>query len=737
MTRDAPRYRRSDQPTERRVEDLLSRMTLAEKAGQVVGTWAGDRGETLDIPAVREAIRAYGFGSVAAFGWAGAAVSGPHEIVETVNTLQETALEETRLGIPLLCNVDAVHGHAYVEGATVFPNGLGAAATWDPDLIERSATATAREVRATGAHQNYAPTCDVAREPRWGRVQETHGESPRLAADFAAAKVRGLQGNGIDDAESVLATAKHFPAYSDPERGQDGAPVEVSEYTLRNTFLPPFEAAIEAGVESVMPAYSATNGEPAHASRYWLRDRLRGELGFDGHVVADWSGIKQLHESHGVTTGWRESVRRTREAGLDVGSVDHTVHVEKLVALVEDGQLDEAILDDSVRRVLRVKFELGLFEDPYVDIEKAVSTLGCDEHRQLARETARQSMTLLENDGILPLSGDETVFVGGPNADDLVHQVGGWSHHEETGLAGDTVREAIEARAAGEVLYEQGATLTEERDLDAAVQKAEDAAVAVLALGEGWYIHEFGPQEMLGTDTGEWPTRSELRLPPAQRRLAKEIHATGTPVVGVLLTGRPLIVDWLAEHVDAVLLAYFPGTEGGQAVAETLFGDCDPGGRLPISIARSHGDLPQLYDHARHPLTLGADEHPASYDPLYPFGHGLSYTTFDRRGLELAETTVGPDGTVSVAVTVENVGSRPGEDVIQVYGHQETPSRVRPDQELVGYDRVALDPGEEKTIKIEIPTEHFGFHKPGEGHAVEQDTYTVTVTDMETAFTVE
>ncbi|CCQ33380.1 beta-glucosidase protein [Halorhabdus tiamatea SARL4B] len=737
MAQDDPPYRRTDQPTERRVEDLLSRMTLEEKAGQVVGTWAGERGETHDIPAVRNGIVEHGFGSVAAFGWAGAAVSEPREVVEAVNDLQGTAIEETRLGIPLLVNVDAVHGHAYVEDATVFPNGLGAAATWDPALIERSAAATAREVRATGAHQNYAPTCDVAREPRWGRVQETHGESPRLAADFAGAKVRGLQGEEIDDPESVLATAKHFPAYSDPERGQDGAPVEVSECVLRNTFLPPFEAAIDAGVESVMPAYSATNGEPAHSSRYLLTERLRDELGFDGHVVADWSGVKQLHQSHGVTTGWRESVRRTREAGLDVGSVDHTVHVEKLVELVEDGQLDEAILDDSVRRVLRVKFELGLFEDPYVDVEETVSTLGCDEHRELARKTARQSMTLLENDGILPLSGDETVFVGGPNADDLVHQVGGWSHHEADGLAGVTVREAIEARAAGEVLYEQGATLTEERDVDDAVEKASQADVAVLGLGEGWYIHEFGPQDMLGTDTGEWPTRSELRLPPAQRRLAEEIHETGTPVVGVLLTGRPLIVDWLADHADALLLAYFPGTEGGQAVAETLFGDCDPGGRLPISIARSHGDLPQLHDHARHPLTLGADEHPDSYDPLYPFGHGLNYTTFERRDLELDETTVRPDGTVSVAMTVENVGSRPGEDVIQVYGGQKTPSRVRPERELVGYDRVALDPGEARTIEVEIPVEHFGFYKPGEGHVVESDTYAVTVADMEAAFTVE
>ncbi|MFB6152020.1 MAG: glycoside hydrolase family 3 N-terminal domain-containing protein, partial [Haloarculaceae archaeon] len=637
---------------------------------------------------------------------------------------------------PLLFNVDAVHGHAYVEGATVFPMGPGAGATWDPDLVERTAAATAREVRATGAGRNYSPTCDVARDPRWGRVQECFGESPRLVADLAAAKVRGYQGANPGKPDPVVATAKHFPAYSGPERGQDGAPVEVSPYVLHNTYLPPFTAAVDAGVASVMPAYSATNGDPAHGSRRYLRDLLRREMGFDGHVVADWSGVEYLHDAYGVTEGWRESVYRAREAGLDVASVDGAVHVEHLVDLVAGDQLDEGLLDASVRRVLRAKFDLGLFEDSYVDADEAVSTLGREAHRDLAREAARASMTLLENDGLLPLSGDETVFVGGPNADSLVRQVGGWSHYEEDGLIGDTVREAIGERA-DEVSYERGASLTETAGLDAAVEKAADADVAVLGLGEGWYLHEFGPQDIAGAETGEWPTRSELRLPAAQRRLAREIRAIGTPVVGVLLTGRPLVVDWLAEHAAALLMAYFPGTEGGQAVAETLYGEVDPGGRLPLSVPSSHGDIPQLHDHLAHPRTLAASEHPPSYDPLYEFGHGLSYAAFEYRDLRVSDATVGPAGTVTAAVTVANVGDRSGREVVQVYGRQETPSRVRPERELVGYERVALDPGDETTAEVELPVERFGFTTPEGEHVVESDEYRVLVEGMEAGFEVE
>ena len=336
--REHPLYRDSSVSTEKRVEDLLDRMTLEEKVGQLVGTWAGQLEEFKSVDDVADEVRDHNVGAVASFGWGGAVDKRLDAIVENVNRLQEVALSETRLGIPLLFNVDAVHGHAYVAEGTAFPNGLGVGATWDVEATERVAGITATEVRRSGAHQNYSPTCDVARDPRWGRTFETFGESPYLCGKLAAAKVRGYQGDGLEDSSSVVATAKHFPAYSEPARGEDAAPVEISEYLLRNVFLPSFVDALDSDVESVMPCYNAIDGEPAHGSRRYLTDLLRGTLGFDGTVVSDWGGVKKLDEDHRITDDHRDSVRQTREAGLDIASVDAVEHADHLVSLVEEGE---------------------------------------------------------------------------------------------------------------------------------------------------------------------------------------------------------------------------------------------------------------------------------------------------------------------------------------------------------------------------------------------------------------
>ncbi|WP_241154861.1 glycoside hydrolase family 3 N-terminal domain-containing protein [Halorubrum sp. CSM-61] len=746
---EPPTYRQGGASTDERIDDLLDRMTPAEKAGQVTGTWAGTLRETHDLDDVKAAIDERHLGFAAPFGWGGALATTPEDAVAAVEELQTYAREETRLGIPLLFSVDAVHGHAYISGATVFPNGLGAAATWDPEGIEAAAAVTAREVRATGAHQNYGPTVDVGRDPRWGRVFETFGESPHLVGELAAAKVRGYQGEDLGDSaapsdpDRVVATAKHFPAYGEPERGEDASPVDVSEYKLRNTFVRPFERALDAGVASVMPSYNSINGEPSHGSAAHLDGLLREELGFEGHVVSDWNGIRHLHEDHRTAADHADGVRQAREAGVDVASVGHAPHAERVVELVEDGDLDEATLDRAVRRVLRVKFDLGLFDqDPEdtADEAAAVETLGASAHRDRALETARDSMTLLENDGLLPLSGDEDVFVGGPNADDLVDQLGGWSVARDDGVPGETIREAIEDATAGDVAYAPGTTLDEPVDVDEAVRGAREADVAVLALGEGWYIHEFGPEALAGSETGDWPTRGDLRLPEAQRELVRRVHETGTPVVGVLVAGRPLIVDWMAEHVPALLMAYFPGTEGGVAVAETLFGGNGPSGRLPISVPRDEGDLPQYHDALAHPTPIGADEHPDSYDPLYPFGHGLSYTDFETTDLR-ATVEKGAEGkgaadpaerTVRVAVEVSNVGDRAGTETVQVYASQRHASRVRPVRSLVGFDRVTLDPGERERVEVPVPAERLGFHKPREGRVVESGAYRLDVAEEST-----
>lgn len=728
-------YRDESLPITQRVEDLLDRMTLEEKVGQLVGTWAGDLDATKDLEDVEAEVVAHGVGAVASFGWAGAHDSRLDDILETVNRLQEVARSETRLGIPLLFNVDAVHGHAYVSEGTAFPNGLGMAATRNESLAESTASTTADEVRATGAHQNYSPTCDVARDPRWGRTFETFGESPYLCGTLAAAKVRGYQGDGVDES-SVIATAKHFPAYGEPVRGEDASPAEVSEYALRNVFVPPFVEALRAGAESVMPAYNATNGEPAHGSEPILTGYLRDELGFDGTIVSDWNGVRMLHNDHRVTADHRGSVRRTREAGLDIASVDAVEHAERYRSLVADGDLPESLVDESVRRVLTQKFKLGLFEDPFVDPEAADATVGSDEHRQRSLDAARQSMTLLSNDGRLPLDADDDVLVAGPNADDPINQLGGWSVPDAEGTDVVTIRDAIESMSTGTVTYERGANTAEREDIDAAAAAAEDADVAVVALGENWYLHEFGPNAISGTETDEFPNRAEIELPEAQRDLVEAIAQTGTPVVGVLVTGRPLAVNRLADHAAGLLMAYYPGTMGGRAVAETLYGENDPSGRLPISIPRSAGHLPTRFNYHPHPTPIGSDEHLDSYDPLFPFGHGESYATFEYGEIDVDNPTISPEESTTVTLPVTNTSDRPGTAVADLYVRPTASSRVRPVRELRGSDRASLAAGESGILEITLSAASLGLANRDGSRSVEPGRYTVELADREATVTV-
>ena len=732
-----PLYKDDTVTLTKRVDDLLERMTLEEKAGQLVGTWAGQLSEFKSVDDVADEVREHGVGAVASFGWGGAVDMRLDDIVENVNRLQEVALSETRLGIPLLFNVDAVHGHAYVAEGTAFPNGLGVGATWDADRAEQAAAVTATEVRRSGAHQNYSPTCDVARDPRWGRAFETFGESPYLCGKLAAGKVRGYQGDGIEERDSVIATAKHFPAYSEPARGEDAAPVEVSEYVLRNVFLPSFFEALDEDVESVMPCYNAIDGEPAHGSRRYLTDLLRGTLGFDGTIVSDWSGVQMLHDDHKITEDHRGSVRQTRDAGLDIASVDAVDHAEHLVSLVEEGELAESTVDESVRRVLEQKFRLGLFEDAFVDLTEARDVVGADPHREASLDAARESMTLLKNDDLLPLDGDEDVLVAGPNADEPVHQLGGWSVPDAEGTDIVTVRDGIGAVTDGEVVYERGATMNDELDVDAAVEAAAEVDVAVVAVGEPWYLHEFGPSVDTGTEPDEFPNRHSLALPDAQRDLVEAIHETGTPVVGVLVTGRPLIVDWMAENVPALLMAYYPGTMGGRAVAETLFGENEPGGRLPISIPRSEGHLPTRFNHFPHPTPIGQDEHPSSYDPLFEFGHGLSYAEFEYGEATLDASTIGPHETTTLQVPVENVSDRAGTEVVQVYVTDHASATVTPVRELRGFERVSLEAGEATTVGVELDAASFGRVDDDGVRQTDAGGYTVRVGEQTVEMRVE
>jgi len=734
MTGEDPLYQDASAATETRVEDLLDRMTVDEKVGQLVGGWAGHFTQFLDLDDAADLITEEGIGAASPFGWSGSIAHAVDDVVDAANTLQETAVEETRLGIPILTPVDAVHGHAYVSEATVFPNNLGVAATWDPALAEAAADVTATEMRATGATQNYAPTIDIARDPRWGRTFETLGESPYLTKEFVRRQVEGYEG-GDKTEDAVHATGKHFPAYGQPERGEDTSVVSLSEYEIRRMILPPAEEAIEAGVSSVMPSYNSINGEPVHGSEYYVEEMLRDQLDFEGHVVSDWGGIDHLWDWHKTAEDVTDAHKQTRDAGLDIASVGGPRHLEALHELVDAGEITEDRLDESVRRVLRAKFELGLFEDPYVDAEDATEVVGSEDHRNLARESARKSMTLLKNDDLLPLDRDADVFVTGPNADDLVRQRGGWTAYEGD-IGGTTVREGIAAASEGTVTYEPGTETDEEIDIDAAVEAARDADVAVVALGEYWYIHEF-VSETEDTGNGNFPTRLDLRLSDAQRELVQAIHETGTPTVGLIVSGRAHIVDWMADNVPAILMAYFPGTEGGHAVADVLYGDADPGGRLPISIPKDEGQLPTYFNYFAHPRPIGQETHPPSYDPLYGFGHGLSYTDFEYTDVSLVEETIAPGETATVEVTVENVGDRAGDEVVQLYMEDLVSSKVTPERELRGFERVSLDAGEATTVALDLTPDDLAIIEPdGEKH-VEPGTFELTVGDETLELDVE
>ncbi|MFP9060660.1 glycoside hydrolase family 3 N-terminal domain-containing protein [Natrialbaceae archaeon A-chndr2] len=702
------------------IETLLERMTVREKAAQLAGTYVGELDEQRTPEEARKLVSEYGLGFATPFGYGAAAYTDPVESARFANELQRIAIEETRLGIPIAIPVDAVHGHAYVAGGTVFPHNLGMAATRDRQLVERVGTVTAREVAATGAAITYGPTCDVARDPRWGRTFETFGASPRLCGELAAAKA-----HGVHDADpDVGVVAKHFPAYGEPEQGEDTAPVDRSMSSIYRDFLPPFEAAIDAGVDGIMPCYNSINSVPSHGSEFVLRKVLREELGFEGYVASDWNGIGMLHENHGTAESMEDAVGQSLVAGVDVHSLGEEKHVEYLEALVEDGTVDESLLDDAVRRVLSLKADLELFEKPYVDVSETRTVVGADDHQKLSLEASRSSITLVQNDGVLPFEHDiGEVLVTGPNGDRLDHQVGGWSCKNTEDLSGITVREGVESVVAADtkVTFEPGAGISEPGDVDAAVDAAADADAAIVVVGENWYLHEFGPEDVAGPPES-FPNRTQLGLPAPQRDLVEAVAATDTPTAVVVISGRPTPLPRIAETVPAIAYAYYPGAQGGLAVAETLFGLVNPSGALPISVPRSTGHLPTRHNHLSHPYPIGRKEHGETYDPLWPFGHGLSYTEFEYCNLSATPERLAADETVSVEVTLANRGTRAGAKPIDIFASRPYSSVVTPVRELVGFDRVHVDPDEERTVRLQLSADRFAVVGPDGDSRVEPGT---------------
>ncbi len=747
-----PDYQNPTLPTARRVEDLLGRMALEEKVAQMLCLWNAKRPITdaqgrFDPARAPEWFRV-GIGRIER----PSDGHGARAQAEFTNAIQKWVKENTRLGIPVIFHDEALHGLMGAE-ATSFPQAIALASTWDPDLVERAFAAVAREVRARGAQQVLAPVVDVARDPRWGRFEETFGEDPYLVARMGLAAVRGFQGGGRTiPADRVIATLKHMTGHGQPESGTNVGPAPFGERTLREFFFPPFEVAVRQGhARSLMPSYNEVDGIPSHANRWMLRDVLRGEWGFDGTIVSDWQAVSQFVSRHRVARDAADASRQALAATVDVELPDvETYHT--LVAQVKQGAVPEAAVNDAVRRLLRDKFELGLFENPFVDPDRADQVSGAEANRPLALEAARQAIVLLQNrGGLLPLSADKArrVAVIGPHAAEVM--LGGYAgvpRHSVSILEG--IRRRLGAGAT--VTHAEGVRLTEDsvftngpqplvggtrsrarasadrvvpadpaanrRRIAEAVALARDSDVAVVVVGDNEQTaREAYAENHLGD-------RAELRLVGQQEELVRAVLDTGKPTVLVLINGRPPAIPELAERAPAILEGWYLGQEGGTAVAEVLFGDVNPSGKLPASLPRGVGQLPLFYNHK--PTALRGYLF-ASNKPLFSFGHGLSYTTFAYSAPTVAPARIPPDGRATVSVEVTNTGGRAGDEIVQLYIRAEVSRATRPVMELKGFRRITLASGERKTVTFELGPEQLSYYGPEMKRVVEPGRFQVMV----------
>ena len=705
-----PAWARHDPEMDAFIDELMAKMTLQEKVGQL--TLLTSNWESTG-PTMRDSYKQ----DIAA-GRVGAIFNA--YTAEYTRDLQEMAVEGTRLGIPLLFGYDVIHGHR-----TIFPISLGEAASWDLEAIEKSARVSAAEASAEGIHWTFSPMVDIARDPRWGRISEGAGEDTFLGSQIAKARVRGYQGDDLGAVDTVLATAKHFAAYGAAQAGRDYHTVDISERTLRDVYLPPFKAAVDAGVATFMTSFNEYDGVPASGSKFLLTDVLRGEWGFDGFVVTDYTSINEM-VPHGYSRDLAHAGEQAINAGVDM-DMQGAVFMENLAQSVEEGRVEMERIDQAVRRILEMKYRLGLFEDPYrySSVERQEATLYKPEFLAAARDVARKSMVLLKNEGdVLPLaaSADRIALIG-PLGDSKTDMIGSWSAAGDRKTRPVTLLEGLKARA-GEgvsVEYAKGASYAFDAEgttdgFAEALALAEKSDVIVAAMGERWDM------------TGEAASRTSLDLPGNQTALLKQLVATGKPVVLVVLSGRPNTIAWADENVDAILHAWYPGTQGGHAVADVLFGDYNPSGSLPVTFPRTVGQVPIHYDmkNTGRPIELGAPgaKYVSRYlntpnDPLYRFGYGLSYTTFGYSPVTLSSATIGPDGAITASATVTNTGDRAGEEVVQLYVRDLVGSVTRPVQELKGFEKIMLAPGESRTVSFTIEPEDLAFTRADMTHGWE------------------
>jgi len=743
---DKSAYLNPELPVEQRVRDLLSQMTLEEKVAQMLCVWQ-EKAKTLvdekgdfDLEKAKEHFgHGHGLGQVGRPSDAGAGRNA-REMAELTNAIQKFFMENSRLGIPVIFHEECLHGHAAID-ATSFSQPIGLGATFDPDLVRRLFEMTAEEARARGTHQALTPVVDVARDPRWGRVEETYGEDPYLVSRMGIAAVQGFQGDGkFTDKKHVIATLKHFAAHGQPESGNNCAPANISLRILREVFLYPFRKAIqEGGVISVMASYNEIDGVPSHANKWLLRDVLRDEWGFKGFVVSDYFAVRELNERPGffgqfLAKDGKAAAALAAKAGVNIELPDVDCYIH-LTELVEEGTLRESLLDELVAPMLEWKFKLGLFDDPYVNPDIAEKTVGNDTNRRLALQAARETITLLKNDNAvapLDVSKIKTLAVIGPNADREL--LGGYSSrpkHCSTVLQGirDRIGDSVQ------VLYHEGCKITiggswqadevipsnpedDRKSIAEAVKVAQKADCIVLAIGgneqtsrEAWERNHLGD-------------RSNLDMVGLQNELVDAIVATGKPVIALLFNGRPLSICNLTEKVPAIFECWYLGQETGRAVAEVLFGDINPGGKLPMTIPRSVGHVPAYYNYkpsARRGYLFD------DVSPLYPFGFGLSYTQFKFDKPRLEKEAIKSDESTRVLVDVTNTGKVAGDEVVQIYIRDCISSVTRPVRELKGFQRITLKPGQTETVSLDITPEHLAFYNIDMDYVVEPGEFKIMV----------
>jgi len=747
----APLYKDRQQPVDRRVDDLLARMTLDEKVAQLETIWESKaKLQTADghfSPELASKNFPNGIGGFArpsdkrgvteATGAAGAnraANRDARDTAEYINAAQHWAVERTRLGIPMLMHEEALHGYV-ARGATSFPQAIGLASSWDPELVTRVFSVAAREMRARGAFLALAPVVDVAKDPRWGRIEETYGEDPYLVSQISLAAVHGFQGPSLPlPSDKVLVTLKHFTGHGAPESGTNVGPAHVGVRELRTDFFPPFERVIHAyPVQSVMASYNEIDGLPSHANGWLLNGVLRSEWGYQGAVVSDYYGIRELVSRHKMYGNIADAAERAIESGVDVETPDPE-GFSQLPELVRTGRVPQPLVDTAVRRVLRLKFQSGLFDNPFPDPVTAEAKTATPDAVALAREAAQRTIVLLKNDKqLLPLDASKIrrMAVIGTHARDT--PIGGYSDvpkHVVSVLEG--MQEAGKGHFA--VDYAEGVRLTEERCwscdevklaspavnrrlIAGAVAAARKADMIVMVLGDNEQTSREGWAD---THLGD---RSSLDLVGQQEDLARAILALHKPTVVVLLNGRPLAVNYLAEHAPALVEGWYLGQETGHAVADVLFGKVNPGGKLPVSIARSVGQLPVYYNHkptSRRGYLFDTTR------PLYPFGFGLSYTTFDISAPRVVTPVIAAGQAAQIQVDVANTGSRTGDEVIQLYVRDDEGSVTRPVIELKRFQRVTLKPGERRTINFDLHPDDLALWDPDMKHVVEPGTFTIS-----------